>query len=203
MVDFFAIADFIGIIAFVISALSISTKQKLDILGLFIIAFLTALGGGVMRDILIDKLPSSFVNIDNVVIVIGTIFVGLALGLHRKNIDKNIIFVVSDSIGLVSFAIAGALMGLKADFTIFGVMLIALITAVGGGVMRDILLNQVPLLLKSDFYGSVSLLVGLIIYILNYFQILNTLSLSILFVLGFTIRMVAFKFDWHLPKING
>ncbi|MDD5548348.1 MAG: TRIC cation channel family protein, partial [Sulfurovaceae bacterium] len=177
MVDFFAIADFIGIVAFVISALSISTKQKLDILGLFIIAFLTALGGGVMRDILIDKLPSSFVNIDNVMIVIGTIFIGLILGLHRKNIDKNIIFVVTDSIGLVSFAIAGALMGLKADFTIFGVMLIALITAVGGGVMRDILLNQVPLLLKSDFYGSVALLVGLIIYILNYFQILNSLSL--------------------------
>ncbi|MDD5549481.1 MAG: TRIC cation channel family protein, partial [Sulfurovaceae bacterium] len=125
------------------------------------------------------------------------------LGLHRKNIDKNIIFVVTDSIGLVSFAIAGALMGLKADFTIFGVMLIALITAVGGGVMRDILLNQVPLLLKSDFYGSVALLIGLVIYILNYFQILNSLSLSILFVLGFTIRMVAFKFDWHLPKING
>lgn len=203
MVDFFKIADFIGIIAFVISALSISTKQKLDILGLFIIAFLTALGGGVMRDVLIDKLPSSFVNIDNVVIVIGTIFVGLMLGLHRKNIDKNIIFVVSDSIGLVSFAIAGALMGLNANFTVFGIMLIALITAVGGGVMRDILLNQVPLLLKSDFYGSVALLVGLIIYILNYFQILNNLSLSILFVLGFTIRMVAFKFDWHLPKING
>lgn len=203
MVDFFKIADFIGIIAFVISALSISTKQKLDILGLFIIAFLTALGGGVMRDVLIDKLPSSFVNIDNVVIVIGTIFVGLILGLHRKNIDKNIIFVVSDSIGLVSFAIAGALMGLNANFTVFGIMLIALITAVGGGVMRDILLNQVPLLLKSDFYGSVALLVGLIIYILNYFQILNNLSLSILFVLGFTIRMVAFKFDWHLPKING
>ncbi|MDD5359062.1 MAG: TRIC cation channel family protein [Sulfurovaceae bacterium] len=203
MVDFFAIADFIGIVAFVISALSISTKQKLDILGLFIIAFLTALGGGVMRDILIDKLPSSFVNIDNVMIVIGTIFIGLILGLHRKNIDKNIIFVVTDSIGLVSFAIAGALMGLKADFTIFGVMLIALITAVGGGVMRDILLNQVPLLLKSDFYGSVALLIGLVIYILNYFQILNSLSLSILFVLGFTIRMVAFKFDWHLPKING
>lgn len=203
MVDFFKIADFIGIIAFVISALSISTKQKLDILGLFIIAFLTALGGGVMRDVLIDKLPSSFVNIDNVVIVIGTIFVGLILGLHRKNIDKNIIFVVSDSMGLVSFAIAGALMGLNANFTVFGIMLIALITAVGGGVMRDILLNQVPLLLKSDFYGSVALLVGLIIYILNYFQILNNLSLSILFVLGFTIRMVAFKFDWHLPKING
>lgn len=203
MVDFFKIADFIGIIAFVISALSISTKQKLDILGLFIIAFLTALGGGVMRDVLIDKLPSSFVNIDNVVIVIGTIFVGLMLGLHRKNIDKNIIFVVSDSMGLVSFAIAGALMGLNANFTVFGIMLIALITAVGGGVMRDILLNQVPLLLKSDFYGSVALLVGLVIYILNYFGLLNNISLSILFVLGFTIRMVAFKFDWHLPKLNG
>ncbi len=203
MVDFFAIADFVGIIAFVISALSISTKQKLDILGLFIIAFLTALGGGVMRDILVGKLPNSFVNIDNVLIVIGTIFIGLVFGLHRKNIDRHILFVVTDSMGLVSFAIAGALIGMGANFTIFGVMLIALITAVGGGVMRDILLNQVPLLLKSDFYGSVALLVGLVIYILNYFGLLNSFSLSIVFIVGFTIRMVAFKFDWHLPKIKG
>lgn len=203
MVDFFAIADFIGIIAFVISALSISTKQRLDILGLFIIAFLNALGGGVMRDILVNKVPNSFINIDNIVIVIFTIFIGLALKLHRKNIDRNILFVVTDSIGLVSFAIAGALMGLHAEFTVFGIMLIALITAVGGGVMRDILLNQVPLLLKSDFYGSVALLVGLVIYILNYFGLLNSLSLSIVFIVGFTIRMVAFKFDWHLPKIKG
>lgn len=203
MVDFFAIADFIGIVAFVISALSISTKQRLDILGLFIIAFLNALGGGVMRDVLVNKVPSSFINIDNVVIVICTIFIGLALKLHRKNIDRNILFVVTDSIGLVSFAIAGALIGLHAEFTVFGIMLIALITAVGGGVMRDILLNQVPLLLKSDFYGSVALLVGLVIYILNYFGLLNSLSLSIVFIVGFTIRMVAFKFDWHLPRING
>ncbi len=202
MVDFFRLADFVGIIAFVISALSISTKERLDILGLFIIAFLTALGGGVMRDILVDRVPSSFANMENVIIVIGTIFVGLMLKLHQKNIDRNILFVVTDSMGLVSFAIAGALIGLKSDFTVFGIMFIALITAVGGGVMRDILLNQVPLLLKSDFYGSVALLVGLIIYLLDYFGALNSLTLSIVFIVGFAIRMLAFKLDWHLPKIK-
>ncbi|MBD3807689.1 MAG: TRIC cation channel family protein [Epsilonproteobacteria bacterium] len=203
MVDFFRLADLVGIIAFVISALSISTKERLDILGLFIIAFLTALGGGVIRDILVDRVPSSFANMENVIIVIGTIFVGLVLKLHQKNIDRNILFVVTDSIGLVSFAIAGALIGLKSDFTVFGIMLIALITAVGGGVMRDILLNQVPLLLKSDFYGSVALLVGLIIYLLDYFDALNSLTLSIVFIVGFAIRMLAFKLDWHLPKLKG
>jgi uncharacterized membrane protein YeiH len=203
MVDFLRFADFVGIIAFVISALSISTKERLDILGLFIIAFLTALGGGVIRDILVDRVPSSFAHMENVIIVIGTIFAGLILGFHRKNIDRNILFVVTDSMGLVSFAITGALMGLKSGFTIFGVMFIALITAVGGGVMRDMLLNQVPLLLKSDFYGSVALLVGLVIYLLDYHKMLSSLSLSVVFVVGFTIRMAAFKLDWHLPKIKG
>lgn len=203
MVDFFRLADLVGIIAFVISALSISTKERLDILGLFIIAFLTALGGGVIRDILVDRVPSSFVNMKNIIIVISTILIGLVLKLHQKNIDRNILFVITDSIGLVSFAITGALIGLKSDFTVFGIMLIALITAVGGGVIRDILLNQVPLLLKSDFYGSVALLVGLIVYLLDYFDALNSLTLSIVFIVGFTIRMLAFKLDWHLPKLKG
>jgi uncharacterized membrane protein YeiH len=202
MVEFFKIADVVGIIAFVISALSVSTKQKLDILGLFIIAFLNALGGGVIRDVLVDKLPSSFTSIENVLIVIGTIFLGMLLGFHRKNVDRNIIFIVSDGLGLVSFAISGAIIGVDSNFTIFGVMLLALITAVGGGVMRDILLNQVPLLLKSDFYGSIALLIGGLIYILNYYGMLNSYWLSIVFAIGFSIRMVAFKMDWHLPNLK-
>lgn len=202
MVDFFSIADLIGIVAFVISALSISTKQKLDLLGLFIIAFLNALGGGVIRDILVNKVPSSFTSIENIIVVIVTIFIGLLMGLHRKNIDRHILFVVTDSIGLVSFAIAGALMGIKSDFTIFGVMFLALITAVGGGVMRDILLNQVPLLLKSDFYGSVALLVGATIYILDGYNLLNSINILALFAVSLTLRMVAYKYDWHLPKLK-
>ncbi len=201
--SFFHIIECIGISAFAISALSISTKQELDLLGLFIIAFLSALGGGVIRDVLTDTPPVSFLNYLNINIVLITILIGVALGLQRKNVDRHIIFIVSDALGLVSFAISGALAGIAAHFTIFGVMLLALVTAVGGGVMRDILLNQVPILVKkSDIYGSVALFVGLLVYIVSYFHIVNGFWLSTIFILGFTLRMIAYRYNWHLPNLR-
>jgi len=202
MLDFFKVVELIGIVAFTISAFSISINQRLDILGLFIIAFLNALGGGVIRDIIVDRLPNSFIHIDNVIVVIFSIFIGVLLGVYKKDIDKNRLFILSDAIGLVSFAISGALIGIEANFTIFGVAFIALITAVGGGVMRDILLNQIPLLLKSDFYGSIAIVVGSVIYGLDFFHLLNNFSLIVLFVLAFSLRILAYELDWHLPKIG-
>ncbi len=196
------IADSIGIIAFALSGLFIATKERLDLLGLFIIAFLTALGGGVLRDIIIDRPPMSFTHYSPTLLVISVIAVGLLFKLHKKSeIESHYLFIFSDTLGLVSFAITGGLLGIEADFHIIGVMFLALITAVGGGVVRDMLLNEVPLLLKSDFYGSIALLVGMALYILYFVDMLNSASILAVFIGGVMLRLVAFYRDWHLPKL--
>lgn len=200
--DILLIADIVGTIAFALSGLFIASRNNLDILGLFIVSFLTALGGGVMRDIILDRVPYSFSNSTPALMVVAIITIGLMLKLHKKSeIENHFLFILFDTLGLVSFAITGALLALSIHLELVGVIFVALITAVGGGVLRDMLLNKVPLLLKSDFYGSVALLVGAMLYLLNEFNAMSNLAILMVFAFGITIRFIAYYRDWHLPKL--
>ncbi|AFL68232.1 trimeric intracellular cation channel family protein [Sulfurospirillum barnesii] len=197
------VAEIIGTLAFALSGFYVAVKEKLDLLGVFIASFLTALGGGLVRDMLSDRAPYTFTNLMPTLLVLGVVFFSIVLKLHKKDeIEKKFYFIVSDTLGLVSFSISGALIGLQADFNVFGVILLALITAVGGGVVRDILLNRVPLLLTSEFYGTVSLLVGLILYLFAQWDVSGYLPLMAVFVFGVGLRLLAYYKQWNLPKIG-
>lgn len=196
-------AEVIGTIAFALSGFYVAVKDRLDLLGVFIASFLTALGGGIIRDTIADRAPYTFTHLLPSLLVLGVIGLSIVLKLHEKNeIEKKFYFIISDTLGLVSFSISGAIVGLHVGFNFFGVILLALVTAVGGGVMRDILLNRVPILLTSEFYGTVSLLVGAILFVLNQFDMLGFFPLMMVFVFGVAIRLLAYYKSWHLPKIG-
>ncbi|MRI57921.1 MAG: hypothetical protein C6H99_00260 [Epsilonproteobacteria bacterium] len=196
------IADIVGIVAFALSGYWVAARERLDLLGGFISSFLTALGGGVMRDVIVSRPPYAFVDWLPATIVTGVVFIAFFLKLQRFfDYEKRRIFIVSDSIGLVAFSISGALVGIEAGFGFWGVALLALVTAVGGGVLRDILLNRVPLILSSDFYGSVAIVAGGVIYGLERLELLGSISLTLLFLALLFLRIVAYRFGWRLPKI--
>ncbi len=196
------LAENIGILSFALSGLLISYKERLDILGLFIIMFLTALGGGVVRDMLLGDPPYSFTHLLPVSMVLFVMAVGLFFKLHRnESLERNFWYILSDTLGLVSFAIAGAIVALKAGFNIYGVIFLSLITAIGGGTLRDVLLNQIPFFLKSEFYGSVAMIIGILVYILSMSDLLNPWTLLLLFVSGVALRLLAYYRGWHLPRI--
>ncbi len=196
------LAENIGILSFALSGLLISYKERLDILGLFIIMFLTALGGGVVRDMLLGDPPYSFTHLLPVSMVLIVMAVGLFFKLHRnESLERNFWYILSDTLGLVSFAIAGAIVALKAGFNIYGVIFLSLITAIGGGTLRDVLLNQIPFFLKSEFYGSVAMIIGILVYILSMSDLLNPWTLLLLFAGGVALRLLAYYRGWHLPRI--
>lgn len=197
------VAEIIGTVAFALSGFYVAIKEKLDLLGVFIASFLTALGGGLVRDMLSDRVPYTFSHLMPTLLVLGVIAFSIVFKLHKKDeIEKTFYFIVSDTLGLVSFSISGALIGLQAGFNFFGVILVALITAVGGGVVRDILLNRVPVLLTSEFYGTVSLLVGAILFLCAQFDISGYLPLMIVFAFGVALRLLAYYKQWNLPKFS-
>lgn len=197
------IADIIGIISFAISGFLIATHHKLDILGIIITAFLTALGGGMARDILASKTPYIFTQNLPVILVICTVLFSIIFKLHKiTDLEGKKAFVLSDTIGLVSFSITGALIAIEVEFNFFGVLLLSLITAIGGGTLRDIIVNRMPAFLISDFYGSVALIIATIIYTLNYFNQITFITLIITFVFGVCIRLLAYYKKWHLPKLS-
>jgi len=197
------IAEIIGTLAFALSGYFVGVKERLDFLGIFITSFLTALGGGVIRDVIVGNKPVSFIDPTFPTIVLAVIMIATLFKLHKNSsLENKSYFIVSDTFGLVSFAISGTLVAVQANFSIFGVFLTALITAVGGGVLRDMLINRVPLLLKSDFYGSVAIVVAIMIYILHLLKITNFFWISIVFCFGVGLRLIAYSKNWHLPKVG-
>jgi len=197
------IADIIGIISFAISGFLIAVHMKLDILGIFISAFLTAFGGGLIRDIIVNKSPFIFTNTLPVTLVFATLFLAIIFKLHKiSNLEGKSAFVITDTIGLISFSISGAIIAIDANFNFLGVLLLALLTAIGGGTLRDIVINRIPAVLVSDFYGAVALIVGAIIFILDYFDWVNYINLLITFFFGLALRLIAFYRKWELPKLS-
>jgi len=172
----FEVAEYIGIIAFAMSGFFVAVRAKLDFLGVLIAVFLTAFGGGIIRDIIVNKTP-----------------------YIKESIENRSWFIVSDSIGLVSFSITGALVALESKLNFTGILTLSFVTAVGGGIVRDIIINEVPFVFKTGFYGTVSLLVGALMYLLEMFGFIGLYGAMAVFTLGVGIRVIAYYKKWSIP----
>lgn len=196
----FEIADIIGIVAFAMSGFFVAVRNKLDLLGVLVSTFLTALGGGIMRDIAVDKTPYTFTHNYPVLIVLSVLLLMILFKFHkRESIENKPLFIISDSIGLVSFSISGALIAIEANLNLTGVVIMTFVTAVGGGIVRDVIINEVPFVLKTGFYGTIAILIAIILYILNIYELISILSISVLFVLSLLLRFIAYIRKWAIP----
>ncbi|MDR0579789.1 MAG: TRIC cation channel family protein [Campylobacteraceae bacterium] len=199
----FEVAEFFGIIAFALSGFYAAAREKLDMLGIFIAAFLTALGGGITRDAIADEMPYTFTHILPTFLVIGVVITAVLLRLNKHDkLEQTKIFIISDTLGLVSFAISGSLVGIGAGFNVFGIIMLGMITAVGGSCLRDILLNKIPFFLIGEFYATVAIIVSFAMYVLKEFDQMNLISTVIVFAIGVTLRLVAYYKKWKLPKLS-
>lgn len=202
-IDPLIFVDVLGIIAFAISGFLVGTRNNLDILGVVIAASLTALGGGIVRDTILSVTPFAFKTLYPATALFTVIFLAFLFKIHRfDSIEKRWMFVISDTIGLVAFSITGALLALHAGYNFFGVIILSFITAMGGGVIRDILINQVPAVLISDFYGSISVIVSILLLLLHVSGFLNQTTIIIVAIFSIALRLVAYKYKWQLPQIN-
>lgn len=198
----FFVSDIIGIGAFALSGFLVGVRNRLDLLGVVIAASLTALGGGILRDILLGRTPFAFSEYYPAITVSVAVLLAFAFRLYRREeIERRWLFVVSDTVGLVAFSITGALLAISAGYNFFGVIILSFLTAVGGGVTRDIMINQVPAVLISDFYGSIALIVALMLVALNSVQLMNDMTISVVAAATITLRLVAYGRKWQLPKL--
>lgn len=196
----FELSEYIGIIAFSISGFFVAIRNKLDLLGILISTFLTALGGGIIRDISLGKIPFTFTHDYPAAIVLSIMLVMILFRFHKRNsIENKLFFIVSDSIGLVSFSIGGALIAIQSNLNLTGILVISFITAVGGGIIRDIIINEVPFIFKTGFYGTVALLMGFGIYMLDAYEIRSPIFVLILFIIGVLLRVLAYYKKWSIP----
>ncbi|MEE8589171.1 MAG: trimeric intracellular cation channel family protein [Sulfurimonadaceae bacterium] len=201
--DIFLLTDIIGIIAFSLSGFIVGVRNRLDLLGIVIAASLTALGGGILRDILLHRTPFAFSEYYPATTLVIVVLIAFAFqSLRSDKIEHKWLFIVSDTVGLVAFSITGALLAISAEYNVFGIIILSFLTAVGGGVTRDIMINKVPAVLVSDFYGSIALIVALMLAALNYLNLMTDLAIMIVALLTVLLRLVAYKQQWHLPKMG-
>ena len=198
----FEIAEYVGTVAFAMSGFFVATRAKLDFLGVLISVFLTAFGGGIIRDIIVDERPYSFTHDMPAIIVFTIMFLLIIFRFHKKeSVENKSWFIISDSIGLVSFSITGALIALEHDLNITGVLALSFVTAVGGGISRDVIINEVPFVFKTGFYGTVSLLVGAGMFLLHQFGMMTFYPITVVFIIGVLLRVIAYYKKWSIPLI--
>jgi uncharacterized membrane protein YeiH len=197
------IASIIGGIAFALSGFLAGIRKELDIMGLFVLAFLTANGGGILRDVLIDRVPTVLQSTEPFWLTAGVVIFAGFLRVHRfATLERRWLFVICDAVGLVAFGITGALIAIDENIHFFGILTLSFLTATGGGILRDVLVNNVPEVLHSGFYGSIAILLGLGIYFLHTSDLLNPLTLLLVFALSLSTRLTAYRFGWKLPKLK-
>ncbi len=194
---------YIGSAAFALSGFLAGARRNLDYTGIFIVSMLTANGGGAIRDILVGETPSVLHDPMAFFVVLAIMIFAVSLRLHDKaGIEHNPWVVLSDAIGLVSFSVTGAFVGIEHDLNIFGVMVLAYLTAAGGGIIRDILVNEVPAILNSDFYGTIAVIIALALYGVHTLGLWNDVTIGACFISALILRVTAYHFQWRIPKIK-
>ncbi len=193
--------DLIGTFAFALSGALVAERKSFDIFGVVIIAFVTAVGGGMLRDVLIDAHPINWIGDLNYMWIIALAVVVMYLFKSRIAPWAKTFFIF-DTVGLGVFTLIGVEKALNYGLNPVPAVIMGMITACFGGVIRDVLTNQVPLIFKKEIYAS-ACLVGGIVYLLTRLmdlpenmQAISTVGVVIL------IRTVSVKYKLELPKIK-
>ena len=198
----FEIAEYIGIIAFASSGFFVAARNNLDFLGTLISVFLTALGGGIIRDITVDRTPYTFTHNEPAITILVVMILLVVFRFNKRDsIENKPLFILSDSIGLISFSITGALVAIEGGLNLTGVLALSFLTAVGGGIIRDVIINEIPFVLKTGFYGTIALLIGLIMYLLDQYDMISFSTMIMVFTAGMILRMIAYYKKWAIPMI--
>lgn len=193
-----SILEIIGTIAFSVSGAVVGIKKKMDILGVVTLGIITAVGGGIIRDIIIGVVPpTAFRDPIYALIAIGVAIIAFFPFISRKiNLD-HFVWVLADSIGLGAFTMIGVSTG-TAFNNLFLQVFLGVLTGVGGGVIRDICSGSIPMIFVRHFYAC-PCIIGAIVC-----AVLNSYDPDLAMVLGFAVililRLLAARFKWHLPK---
>ena len=197
----FHLLDIIGTMAFAVSGALTAMNKKLDPFGVFIIAFVTAVGGGTLRDIMIGRTPVGWMLDLKYVYVIIMGFV-LAI-IFRKKFDRlRTSLFLFDTIGLGVFTLIGLEKGI--NIGLHPVICIALgtMTACFGGVIRDILCTEIPVIFRKEIYATICILGGIVFFLLRKLNLDNDVLYLTTSLVIISVRLMAVKYKWYLPTLE-
>lgn len=200
-VEIYTFINIGGTIAFAASGTLAGIRKKLDVFGLAVMAFVTSIGGGTIRDILIGHLPVRWLLDSSIILLILAITAITTIFKNRiETLDKTLTFF--DSLGLGFFTLRGIQEGIAIQLDIPSCLILGTITACFGGVIRDILLNEIPTLFRKEIYATACILGGIVFFLLQKLNIPSIFVDIVTILTIFSIRLIAVKLNISLPKIR-
>ena len=197
----FVVIEFIGTMAFAISGIRLASAKKFDWFGAYIVGMATAIGGGTLRDVMLG-IPPFWMTNSIYVICCGLSLLWVIL-FGKRIIRQQSTWFIFDTIGLALFNIIGIEKTINMHYPLWMAVIMGSVTGAAGGVIRDILINEIPLIFRKDIY-AVACILGGIIYIIAY-KIDMPAEISAI-LSAFTviiIRILAVKYHWQLPILKG
>lgn len=198
--EFTTIFDFIGTFAFAISGVRLAARKNFDLFGAYVVGFVTAVGGGTLRDLMLGTTPF-WMTTPYYVIITGIALLTVIV-LKRWLVRFDNTFFIFDAIGLGFFTVVGLEKSMAADFPMWINIIMGCITGATGGIIRDILLNEVPLIFRKDIYALACAGGGIVYWLCHRYGIPNIATQIIAAASVIIIRIVAVRFGISLPSLS-
>jgi uncharacterized membrane protein YeiH len=189
----------IAITAEAMTAALAAGRRDMDWIGVCIIACVTALGGGTLRDVVLGHHPVTWVvHPEYLWITAGAALLTALIAPVMRRLRS--LFLWLDALGLVVFTVIGCQIAMRLELPITVVLISGMITGCAGGMLRDILCNDIPLLLRKELYASVSVLTGALFIGAQHLGVGLNVSMIVSMLIGLALRMLALRFNWQMPK---
>lgn len=196
----------IGITAEAMTGALSAGRKNMDWFGVMLVASTTAIGGGSVRDILLGNYPLTWVKHPEYLLITCVAGV-LTTWLAKWVVKFKGVFIRLDALGLAAFSIIGCQKGISMGLHPGICIVAAIVTGVFGGLLRDLICRQTPLVLHQELYAAVAMLVAGLYLVLQHYQINENLTIIISLITGYLIRMASVRFNWRLPifqlKVEG
>jgi len=200
-----ATLDYAATLTWAVTGAILAVRRKLDIVGVAVIAFVSALGGGLLRDgLFLQQKPAAVTSAYYLPIVALGILVVVFLRDRGESLMRYRTVDVLDALGMGAFAVVGMERAIGAGFTPWGAILTGMVNALGGGVLRDVLVNEVPSILKPSQFYALPVFAGCLLYLgLTFFTILSSYAVAWITVLSvFSGRLLTMQFDWRTSALS-
>lgn len=199
--SFISLMELIGTVAFAVSGALVAIERKLDYYGIIFLAIITAVGGGIIRDVLINvPLPVALAN--PVYIIISIVSAAVVIAFYKWITKLQVFINVFDAVGLAAFTAIGAKAALSNDvYTPFVVITLAMLTGTGGGVLRDAFAKEIPFVFRKEVYAVASL-IGALAFLMSYRYLGLEPTMYVCFGVTLVIRLVSIKFNLQLARVK-
>lgn len=197
---FFAILEILGTLAFAISGIRLASAKRFDWFGAYVVGFATAVGGGTIRDLMLSVTPFWMLDITYLIVTAAALLIVVGFGRYLIRLSNT--FFIFDAIGLGLFTVVGIEKTLAADFSLWVAVIMGTITGAAGGVLRDIFINEEPLIFRKEIYALACVFGGVVFWICSEIGVSGAALQTVTAASVIAARVVAVHFGLKLPVLK-